>query len=163
MFVELYCSLRATFRKDARQTRARTNAAVEFLDQKQKVAKRLENLAKRLLDDANEVDRVNREPEFSGQLSLYPHTVDLPEQIRSHALRLQSAAAETANRWGHSFRNEPGQSLRLLTEYLKSTTGSERYDDLALLIQIGYLVLGKEKAVTAEDVSKAVARAKKRS
>jgi hypothetical protein len=147
IWVELWCGLKEK-RKPARGVKG-------FVMSKRSLSALMKQFAKRLLEDADEIERLNRVLEVSPELSWSASVpIDLSNRIRSFASGLNSESKKLNNRWSRALRTEPGNAVRLLTEYVNSTTGKKRYPDVADLLEVGYRAHGWATTVTADDVRK---------
>jgi hypothetical protein len=176
MYLELYCSFDEKTGDRARidpssgipvqghgKGRRATTELEKFVKSKRSLAVALENLAKRLAKDADEIERVNSEPEVSRALSRYAMPpVDLADNMREYISRLETASEAIERRWGRAFREDPGTILMFAADHIKTVTGKVQHAALALLVEVAYAARRKDKDCSADDVRKIVNGARKR-
>jgi hypothetical protein len=162
IYLEMYCRLEIEIRLGRDSKRAAMSVAA-FVESKRLLAIRAEKLSQRLSDDADEIERIDSEfdSEFDFAHELL-RSADAVAVMRDYISRLKPAAERLRKRWGHSFREEPGEILAFLADHIKSVTREDHFADLALLLQVAYSALGEPRDRSSEDVRKIVARGRKR-
>jgi hypothetical protein len=158
IYLEMYCRLEIEIRLGGDSKRAAMSVTA-FVESKRMLAVRAEKLCQRLSDDAGEIERIDSEFDIAHELL---RSADAVAVMRDYISRLKPAADRLRKRWGHSFREEPGEILAFLADYIKSVTREDSFADLALLLQVAYSALGEPRDRSSEDVRKIVARRKKR-
>jgi hypothetical protein len=159
MDLEVYCSHVVVKRNNRRHC---SGYIAEFLEANDSQAADAEKLAQRLTKDADRIEHMKREPAFLQKQNWYTKgsRLNLPDDMRSYASWLRNTAKEI--RGTFSLRDNPGQSIRWVADYIKSVTGDDRFSDLATLVLAGYAAHGIEKDVEASDIRKEVKRARQR-
>jgi len=175
MYLEMYCALavtrpgkqeRSSFQRRPRKTRRRPTSDPErFVERKRSLAVAAKNLAEQLANDADEIETMSREPEVLQAFSrstFAPRPHDLANDLREYSSVLRRASEGLQGSWSRTYREEPGNILRLLADYIKQQTGEDRYADLALLVRVAYAAIGKHSDCDGELVRKIVKRARER-
>jgi hypothetical protein len=132
------------------------------LKQRHSLAANAEKLAKRLMQDADEIEIINLDPELAQQLTWFTkgRKFNLTHELRSYSSWLKSAGGIIGGSF--SERDVPGQSIRFLADWIRSVFGKDRFGDLAELVQVGYAACGTDKDVDADAVRKQVTRARQK-
>jgi hypothetical protein len=151
-FLELYCRAQivSPIQKSISALRLRKKALADQLDK----------FAGSLTEVAAQVERINREPDVAQHLAWYGRQLfALPGEIRAYVSLLPAISKELRD---VSLRTAPMDALNLLADFMKESSGELNYDDLALLLGIGYAACGVKEELTSDDVRRRLRRARGR-
>ncbi len=152
IFLELYCG--------AKVFSPTRESIKEYVSRRKSLAKRLAKFAKRLTQVAAKVECANHEPEVTQRLAQHGRQLfGLPDEIRSYISHLTTTSRQLHD---PSLRTAPMDSLHQLAEFVKDGNGEVNYEDLALLLEMGYAAFGAKEVVTADRVKRLLKGARKR-
>jgi len=136
----------------------RRTSIKDYRSRRESLAEEVDKLSRRLTKIAPKIERINSK--VAQQLAPYgEQPFMLPDQIRSYVSLMATASKELRD---VSLRTTPMDALNVIADCMKGSDGKVDYDDVALLLGIGYAAYGVKKVLSPEDARRRVKRARAR-
>jgi hypothetical protein len=162
MLLHVYCSSHVFRKAVLLQPQIKTHRLIvqQNLDDRKRLARRLDDKTKSLQRIAGQIKKI------SDEISLV--ALDVSNEFGGHAWifaqldEVLSCLAETSKMLrGLSFKTAPMYALLQMVHFMYGADDENiNYDELALLLEVGYTVFGVTKTVDTEDARHSYKRAK---